>query len=366
MRLCRKKNYGVRMKIIHCADVHLGSAMDSRLPAEKAEERKRELRSAFTGMVGYAARCGARAVIIAGDLFDSDRPLKKDKEFFYNAVKNNPQMDFLYLRGNHDGLQSYEQSLENLKLFSSEWTAYRYGNVAVWGCELTAGNCSSVYSTFRADGDGLNIAVLHGTCGDSSGRDKVNLQKLRDKGIDYLALGHLHAYRSQKLDGRGVWAYPGCLEGRGFDETGEKGFIELDIADGIAHRFVPFSRRVVHELAVDISAAGDGYAAYMLVLNALEYPKRDMVRVILKGETDFNEPDLAAEINKRLAREGYFYLEVKDETLCRIDPAEYGLEQSLKGEFVRSVLADGELSDEQKAKVVSLGLKALDGREIDL
>ena len=49
------------------------------------------------------------------------------------------------------------------------------------------------------------------------------------KNIDYLALGHIHKYKQAELDQRGVYCYSGCLEGRGFDECGEKGFVLLDI-----------------------------------------------------------------------------------------------------------------------------------------
>ena len=32
-----------------------------------------------------------------------------------------------------------------------------------------------------------------------------------------------------KMDSRGIYCYPGCLEGRGFDECEQKGFVVLDI-----------------------------------------------------------------------------------------------------------------------------------------
>ena len=41
----------------------------------------------------------------------------------------------------------------------------------------------------------VNIAVLHGQIGTVGGEDAVNLNLLKNKGIDYLALGHIHSYR---------------------------------------------------------------------------------------------------------------------------------------------------------------------------
>ena len=94
--------------------------------------------------------------------------------------------------------------------------------------------------------DQCNIVVLHGQESEYSARDKaeiIHLTALKNKGIDYLALGHTHSYKKERLDARGVYCYPGCLEGRGFDECGEHGFVMLDIDEltgTIDSTFIPF------------------------------------------------------------------------------------------------------------------------------
>lgn len=355
------------MKIIHCADIHLGSKMDSKLPREKADERRRELRSALTNMAEYAANNGVSVILLAGDVFDSNRPFKKDKEFFYSVVRNNPQIDFLYLRGNHDSLESYtETDLANLKCFSDAWQYYDYGGTVIAGIELSAANCTSLYSTLRLERDKLNIVMLHGTAGDASGKDKINLTKLRNKNIDYLALGHLHRHDGFcRLDERGVYGYAGCLEGRGYDEAGEKGFVLLDADGKLTAQYVPFSKRTVHIYNVDISKTEDDYAAYRLVRQTLDCPKSDIVRVVLCGEIGYDNGGLAAELQKRLAAENYYWMDVKDETLRRIDYAAFEGDISIRGEFVRTVLAESALSPERQGSIIATGLKALDGREIE-
>ena len=67
------------MKILHCADIHLGSKMEARLPKEKSDERKVELRASFNRMIERAKAEGVRLVLLSGDVFDSERPLKRDK-----------------------------------------------------------------------------------------------------------------------------------------------------------------------------------------------------------------------------------------------------------------------------------------------
>ena len=113
-------------------------------------------------MVAYAKKEGVKAILLSGDVFDSDSPIKKDKVFFYNAVKNSKEIDFLYLRGNHDGMESYTEELPNLKLFSEEWTEYTYGNVCVSGIELSKGNAISLYSTLHLKKDKINLLMMHG------------------------------------------------------------------------------------------------------------------------------------------------------------------------------------------------------------
>lgn len=351
------------MKFIHCADIHLGSKMESRFPKEKSDERKRELRAAFSRLAEYARAHGVRAVILAGDVFDGDRPLKKDKEFFYSVVRNTPETDFLYLRGNHDTLESYtEYGLKNLKIFSDEWTSYDYGGVIISGIEINERNALSMYSSLKLDGGRKNIVVLHGQLGNAGGVCKVQLSRLRDKNIDYLALGHLHSFSDGKIDGRGQYAYAGCLEGRGFDELGLKGFVEIDADEKITYKFVPACSRVFEEVTVDLSGESDLYAACRKAQSAIKCRPADIVRVNLTGEVDFDGEGLESEVEKQLAHR-YYFVSVKNSTTQG-----YGEESvesaSLRGEFVRAVLR-GDYSEEDKKAIISCGLKALRGGGVE-
>jgi DNA repair exonuclease SbcCD nuclease subunit len=351
------------MKILHCADIHLGSKMEAKLPKDKMEERRIEVRSSFNRMVNYAKDNGINVIMLSGDVFDSDRPLKKDKEFFYSVVKNNPQIDFLYLRGNHDSMQSYTESdIANLKTFSTEWTTYQYGDVAISGIEIVKDNASSLYSTLKLNPAQKNIVMLHGQYGDVSGVDKINIPKLRNKGIDYLALGHLHTHQYSKFDERGVYVYSGCLEGRGFDEDGEKGFVIVD-TDDFSYTFVKNSYRIIYIIEADISASTDAYTAYNIVKGLIKCGTNDILRIVLKGEIGYDSDGLATELEKQLSE--YYFVSVKDETLRKFNVEEIAGDLSLKGEFIRTVLANNDYTNEQKQQIISIGLKALSGREVD-
>lgn len=353
------------MKILHCADIHLGSKMEARLPKEKSDERKAEVRASFNRMIERAKAAGVRLVLLSGDVFDSERPLKRDKEFFYSVVGNNPEIDFLYLRGNHDGKESYVQyGLSNLKTFGNEWTKYSYDELDIYGIEMDAGNAQSLYSTLKTDAGRKNIVMLHGQVGDGSGKDKINLTKLKNRGIDYLALGHIHAFDCQKLDDRGVWAYSGCLEGRGFDETGEKGFVLLDTDGAWKTQFVPNSARVIEEICVDLTGTDDFYGAFRKCRQSVKCKGKDMLRINLVGEIDYDNATLAVDMRKNFEND-YYFVSVKDRTVRRFDTEKIAADPSLKGEFIRTVLARTDLDEIFKQKVVDAGLKALSGREVD-
>lgn len=353
------------IKFIHCADIHLGSPMSAKLPSEKSAHRRAELRQTFKRMIGYAREVGARAILLCGDVFDSDRPLRADKEFFYECVKATPDIDFLYLRGNHDVSESYtDGTLENLKTFSSDgWTSFCYGDTVITGAELNADNAETLYSSLSLDGEKKNIVMLHGAVAEGSSDGCIDMRRLCDRGIDYLALGHYHSYRTMPLDRRGIAVYCGCLEGRGFDECGEKGFVTLDVGTCIEHAFVRFASRVIRELSVDIGECDGAYSAYEAVRRSCEWQSGDMLRVNLAGEISFDGEALAETVAEYLSGDCYF-ASVKDRTQRKIDICAFDADTSLRGEFVRAVLASGDYTEGEKLRIISYGLRALSGEEI--
>lgn len=355
------------MKIIHTADIHLGSKMDSRFGKDIANERKAELRNTFRRLVEYAKDNGVSVIMLCGDVFDSDRPFKKDKDFFYSIVAAYPDIDFLYLKGNHDISGAMHEELpENLKLFSDKWTAYSYGDVVISGTEICPANSSSYYSSLVLDGKKCNIVMLHGQISDSVSGGDINLKKLKGKNIDYLALGHIHKSSQGRIDERGEYVYCGCLEGRGYDEPGEHGFVLLNIeGKALTHTFIPFAQRRINETDADITDCKSAFEAYTRVKNTVKFNKSDLYRINLVGEINFDVDRLADDVEKLLA-DCCYYVSVKDKTARKIDISVYKNDLSVKGEFIRTVYADTTLSDEDKMTIINCGLKALDGKEIEL
>jgi len=365
------------MKIIHCADIHLDSPLKRLEENEKRKERKAELVKAFTNMVDYANANDVEVVIIAGDLFDQSKVSAFAKNAVLGTITKSPAIDFYYIKGNHDKsdfLSETDDVPSNLHMFDDEWTMYDLGeNVMLYGVELTKENSLDIYSKLSLNPTQFNIVSLHGQ--ESLARPKddaqvISIKDLQNKGIDYLALGHIHAYKEEKLDGRGVYCYPGCLESRGFDETDEHGFIVLDINTKdktLTTEKVSRPIRLAHVLPVDISSCMNSTEilnAVKQALNAKAFPSSDMVKIELVGDID-----LECEINPSFIlsqlSDNYYDFKLKNKTSFKVDYETYKLDESLKGEFVRAVESEVGLSEEDKAEIIRIGIKALKGEEVE-
>jgi len=353
------------MKLIHCADLHLDSKLETNLERQKAQIRRKELVAAFENMVRFAVENGVRAVIVAGDLFDHTKVTRNTVQTVAGIIGSAKQIDFLVLAGNHDNNNPFEilESLpENLFFFKDSWTAFNYDNVTVSGITLGSSNSNVVYSSLELDAARFNIAVMHGDIS-----SEINLPSLRGKNIDYLALGHLHEHSEGRLDERGVYAYCGCLESRGFDESGIKGFYLID-TEKKSYTFVSgMAIRNMFEIKVDIT----GLMQYAEIRSAVERElslnsvrECDMVKIILTGSSCVDANKDTNQLVKYLQGR-FFFAKLKDKSTTEIRAEDYKNDISLKGEFVRQVLSQN-LSQEEREQVILCGIRAIRGEEIEL
>ena len=371
------------MKIIHTADLHLDSKLERHLNHTKASERRNELLLCFRNIVGFAAREGVEAILIAGDLFDVRDISQTARDAVISIVTNNPEIVFYYLRGNHDegsfveDFRSKAGSLpENFRIFTDEWKSYSQtgkdgAGVVISGAEITHRNNSVLPGQLSLNENDVNIVMLHGQESDSSGKpdgEVIPLRDYRGKGIDYMALGHIHAPKISDLDARGKYAYCGCPEGRGFDECGKRGFNVITIrGKSVSVEFVPFARRIVYDISVDVSnAAGDDDVIGLVREQAVADGVRpdDMLKARLRGNIPLDVSFHMDYIKSVLEQEFYIF-RIKDETNPFIDYASFAADASLKGEFVRLLqeeTANGNISASDSAKVIQTGIHLLVGR----
>lgn len=361
-----------RIKVLHAADLHLDSPFDA-LSADAGAGRRAEQRRALEQIADLAQSEGADVLLIAGDLLDGDRVYAETGRLL-ESVFSRLELPIFIAPGNHDPFRSgslYKNVRlpENVHIFRGgiDYVELPRLGARIWGAGFTDTFSPPLLENFNrpADAGMIDILVLHGDATNkTSPYNPVSAQQLRNSGMDYVALGHVHAYSGSLEEGSVTYAWPGCALGRGFDETGEKGVILAEVRKGGADiRFQPLPGRRYVIASVDVGGASDAFEA---VLNALpKETSEDLYRVILTGERE-NPPELDA-LRQKL-RGNFYELQLVDATTEKLNLWARRGEDTLRGVFL-SLLGgqyDTAKTDEARARIEQAarwGLAALDNGE---
>lgn len=355
------------IKFIHSADWHLDSPFSAR-NAQEAAQRRAELRQLPERLADYVNEHGIGLVLLTGDLFDGKNVYRETMETLSAALAR-MKAKVLITPGNHDcwgPLWDTQIWSDNVYIFhQNRLTTLELGDLVFHGGAFTAPEQgTSLLSGFKRAEDGkLHIGLFHGEVAAESVYHPLHPGDIAASGLDYLALGHIHK-RGEARYGKTLVAWPGCPEGRGFDETGEKGFYEGTISEdgSISIAFVPFARRKYEILTVDVTGK-DAEKAVEASLPA--NTEQDDYRIILTGEAE--QPAVNA-LTERL--QGRFAaLEIRDQTRLPRDLWEKRGEDSLRGAFLRRLyerLEQAATSEEEETVVMAarFGLAALEHRDL--
>ncbi len=335
------------MKIIHTADLHLDSAIKG-LSEQKSKERRREILKTFGRIIDTAKSVNADAVLIAGDLFDKERVTRDTGEYVVSHIEKAAPIKFYYLRGNHDECTPFDENdiPSNLTIMGDGCDCVPLSD----NISLYAFDGAEKFDTAEFDRSKKNIVMYHGEIVPIVG-------KLAGKYIDYLALGHYHKHDEGKIDNRGIWLYPGCPNGRGYDECGEKG-VEIIETDGTAlkHSFEATADRIYHEIEIETSRfEKTADLADSVSEKTKNIKDGDLVKIVLTGSKKENIRHDSADVTEKLDR--FFGHKIVDNTEIATD--NLGGSLSLAGKFAELVEGDSSLTDGMKRLVLQCGLDAL-------
>ena len=351
------------MKLLHASDFHLDSPLTG-LPADKSAQRRRELREIPARLAALARDEGVSLALLPGDLFDGERVYPETVRALAEALESMAVPVFI-APGNHDYYHAKSPYAaawpDNVHIFTRpvlEPVELPELGCVVHGCAFTAPHReNNPLAGFAARPDGrLHLLCVHGEVGLTGDYAPIDPNSLTRSGAVYAALGHVHALGSGKA-GDTLWAYPGCPEGRGFDELGPKGalIVSLDGSAPPAGKFVPVCRRQYRIESVNVDHFTD------------EIPPGacpDLMRLLLTGESRF-PPDIAALTAQ--AAPHFFHVELRDQTTLPTELWARADEDSLTGLFLREMRArlDGAEEGERDKLLLAarFGLAALEGGE---
>lgn len=360
------------IKILHTADLHLDSAFEG-LPAGKASIRRSEQRSLLRRIAELARSEAVDLVLMSGDLLDSDSTYFETGEELIRSLSRIDAPVFI-APGNHD-YYSAKSPYARLKLprnvhvFKSpviECVSLPELGVKVYGAAFTEKSSGAMLEGFTAEksDDTLNIMCIHGEVGTKdSAYDPISEDAIAHSGMDYIALGHIHKAGGLRRAGETWYSWPGCPEGRGFDETGAKTVSIVTLSrESCRLDALRSSQREYEILKVDVT----GTDPLLAIHTALpDDTVSDIYRIIMTGEVEVT-PDLNR--YRGNLSDMFFELQLRDETHLRRSVWESAGEDTLRGIFLTKLKQryDSAKSDEERREIEQAarwGIAALDNRE---
>ena len=357
------------IKIVHCADFHLDSPLAL---SGKAPIANQDLRATFERVCQFCDESNADICLISGDLFDNECSTPMTRDFILHTLSRHKNTRFFMCTGNHD--YYHEKSIyavidfpSNVYIFTSAVPDYidlPELNTRIYGigCDKPYNDCR-LLDGFKVHNNVLiNIMLFHGNIvskGSVSDYFPVSADEIEKTGLDYLALGHIHSFSGIKKVGSAAFAYPGIPQGRGFDETGDKGIITGTVSKlGVNLDFKKIADKIFIVSDIDISSSSNIYELRDIIQNSAV--SNSFTRINLTGVQKF--PLNIKELENSL--DNFLYLEITDSTSFPEDFDQLASERTLKGFFVSDILERKQQNKDIFTDALKYGLLALEGEDI--
>lgn len=363
----------MRIKLLHCGDLHLDAPFTSLSDADgRPGQRRQELKQMLVRIVELAEAEQVDLLLICGDLYEHGYTRKSTMYFICDQFKKIQEIPVLIIPGNHDPAtaDSFYNHCDwplNVHILKNDSILYEHSvnNLRVYGCLPSAGTL---------DRARINILMLHGTLDMPFSADAyqpVSSKELDAYGFDYCAMGHFHS----RFQGAGVQNRiynSGSPEPLGFDEAGEHGVFITTVekqpgADShIQVEFKALNLRRFVDLEVQAGGCLNDEQVASQAASAMESAgnREDLYRVFLQGyiSHDFKiNTGYVADLLKASA----FFVKIIDHTSPDYDFGRIVDEPGLRGLFARKMLdmaAKATEAEERQLAMQALyyGMEAID------
>lgn len=305
---------------VHCADLHLDSPFEGIHAAapEIAAVLREATFQALDQIVDLALSKHVDFIIVAGDVHDGENRSLRAQLRFRDALRRAGEagIQCFIAHGNHDPLSGWEAHLtmpaqarrfggQNVECFPV--TRHSTALAHIYGISYPVRDVKTNLATeFKRDpGAPFAIGVLHCNVGGDPDHDNYapcGVDDLAAAGLDYWALGHIHAQRIMRAQNPCI-VYPGNPQGRSWRELGPRGcyLVQVGAGGGITPAFV--ATDVVRWFRQDLEIGE--LSTWDDLLDAL-YRAREEVRAAASGRaailrlTLAGRGDLHRELAKRI------------------------------------------------------------------
>lgn len=347
-----------RLIFLHAADLHLGAPFHGLRHSSEiwADRLSQALSLAYRRLVDVAIERSVDFVVLAGDIFDTTHPSYREYLDFQQGLRHLAEAGIpVYLcTGNHDPYESWRREFaqlpENTHLFSAVGPSYycyeRAGEpLAVlagrgfytqsWpaGENVIAGISRNDAQRALGKTAPFAIGVIHTGLNIDTRTAPVAPTALKQAGMDYWALGHVH--QPQIIDDAEDphIVYSGNIQGCAIDETGPRGAMLVTLRESSPNRveFIPTASVIWEAPSVNVAPCEtlDDVATYvadsMGKLHKAHQGQPLLVRVTLRGSTSLHSllestatrETLRAQLNE--ADQEVFYDSISDATTGLLD-----------------------------------------------
>ncbi|WP_290816807.1 exonuclease SbcCD subunit D [Halovivax sp.] len=288
------------VRVLHAADLHLGSPLRAVEDASGslAEELGRATYEAFRRVIGVALEREVDLVVLAGDLYDREARSVRATDFLIEQFDRlaDAGVPCYVVHGNHDPLGEGAESLDlpgNVTVFgagaveTAHYPDEGAPEVRILGRSYGARHESDARLEGYAPPDRTvpNVGLLHtGLNPDGRRYAPCSPADLASTGIDYWALGHIHAPGA--VDGAPA-AYAGIPQGRHVGDASVGGCLvaEVEPRHEPDLEFVPTSPIVWRRLAIDVGEATRPDGGALRNLSDVEAVAEE--RALVLRETDY-------------------------------------------------------------------------------